>query len=262
MSTRAVRVTDISGYAADSGWRIPWAAKVTAERAVHGDWAGLSDDEAVKYLKRAPTEVRDTAADLGSEFHRMAEEWAQRGEIDAEHYAPEMLGFIPEFRRFLETYEPRFHRAEFVLWNETHGYAGTCDALVSIRGQFGLLDYKSGSMLKAEHAVQLAAYQYAEHIVTAGITRPGGRGKNFYAFDADAQREPMPKTEAAWLLHIRPGVMDLRRVEHTDEAFGVFLDYLRLHREWHKNLARRVIGAKVVGDAESAIAEFNRGVVA
>lgn len=207
----------------------PWAAKVVATYAIEnlGQMVGLAlngdKQGAIDYLKRSPDRDTQRAADIGSEAHDYFEAMAKGESVGRVH--PEMQPFIDHFDAFLQEYTPDFVFLEETVWSEAHDYAGSFDAFAMINGEAAFLDWKTTrSGVHEEVALQLAAYRHADYIV-----RP------------DGSRVPMPKSDGAGVLHVRPEGWSFRPVKVTEDVFEHFL-HLRETFRWEKELKQAVIG--------------------
>ena len=164
--TTVLRVVDKSGPL------VGWAKRETAACAVRNldmllrmREAG-GDAAAVAWLKGIPDFQRDTAADIGTRVHQLAEQLARGAEPDvAEAEAP----YVRAYRDFLATYEPRFLAVEEMVASLRHQYAGTLDAVAIIDGETWLLDVKTGAGLYEETGLQLAGYNFADFIGRPGV---------------------------------------------------------------------------------------------
>ena len=93
---------------------------------------------AVEWLKRIPDYTRDTAADLGTAVHAMAEAIG-RGEPAAVDET--LRPYLAAYRRdFLDAFAPRFLAVEAMVCSERYEYGGTADAFAEIDGEIWLLD--------------------------------------------------------------------------------------------------------------------------
>lgn len=209
-----------------------WAAKMTAEAAVDqfGTLASfVADgrrDDAVDWLKRAHTRSVGDAANVGSEVHEMCERLARGLELPALH--PDIAVFVDHFREFIDIFQPEFLFVEETVWSETHGYAGSFDAIARIGNEVVILDNKTTkSGVHAEVALQLSAYERADYIL-----RP------------DGTQVELPRLDAAAVLHLRPEGWHLVPIQTSDEAFAVFLA-LKEVMEWEKRLSKAVIGKPI-----------------
>jgi hypothetical protein len=209
-----------------------WAAKVTAETAVdqlgavtnlviNGDREG-----AVDYLKRAHTRSVGGSANVGTEVHELAELMSRGLPIPPVH--PDLQPYVDHFSEFLDIFQPEFLHIEETVWSETHGYAGSFDAIARIGNELVIIDNKTTrSGVHAEVALQLSAYERADYIL-----RP------------DGTQVPIPELDAAAVLHLRPEGWKLVPVQTSDEAFAVFLA-LKEVMEWDKRLSKAVIGKPI-----------------
>lgn len=247
-----------------------WAAKMVAEFAVEhiGEVVGIAmtnPEAAVDMLKGTPTRFTKGAADVGSDAHDAFEKIA-KGE--AVRVTPPLKPYIEHFNEFLELAQPEFIFTEETVWNDELGYAGSFDALATIRGDIPgmkgktlFFDWKTTrSGVHEEVALQLSAYRKATHII-----RP------------DGSRVPLPKTDGAAVLLIRPEGWKLVPVEtdvvtlvepvlDPDDPERVIvpgvsvnvLDYFVALREvldWESDVKKRVLGKPVAAGGEFASAK-------
>jgi hypothetical protein len=181
---------------------------------------------AVEWLKRIPDYARDASADLGTAVHAAAEAIA-RGE--SAPVAEEVQPFVTAYRRdFLETFQPCFIAVEAMVCSERYEYGGTADAFVEIDGEIWLLDYKTGSGVYPDTALQLAGLARAQFI---GI--PG-----------DPTQHPVPFATRFGVLHVRPEGARLLPVVVDRATVAAFLDARRLFG-WDQGPAKSVIGEPI-----------------
>jgi hypothetical protein len=209
-----------------------WAAKVTAETAVDqfstlaSFVASGNREDAVDWLKRAHSRNTAGAADVGGDVHDLVELLARGRPLPPVH--PDVQPYLDHFREFLDVFSPDFIFIEETVWSETHGYAGSFDAIARIGSETVIIDYKTTrSGVHAEVALQLSAYERADYIL-----RP------------DGTQEPIPDLDAAAVLHLRPEGWKLVPVQTSDELFDVFLALKQVHR-WDKELSKVVIGQPI-----------------
>ena len=183
------------------------------------------DAAAVNWLKTIPDFKRDSAADVGSRVHRLAEQLA-RG-IEPEVTADE-APFLAAYSDFLDTYRPRFLAVEEMVCSLRYGYGGTLDAIAVIDDETWLLDVKTGAGLYEETGLQLAGYAFATFIGRPGVTR----------------RFRLPRATRFGVIHVRPD--GARLVEyHVDRGtFAAFLEARRLYA-WQQGPGRSVVGGTV-----------------
>jgi hypothetical protein len=220
---------------------VGWAKRETAacavrnlevlERMVQSGGPGA----AVEWLKRIPDYARDTAADLGTAVHAMAEALG-RGEPAAvdESLRPYLLAYR---RDFLDVFAPRFLAVEAMVCSERYEYGGTADAFVEIAGETWLLDYKTGSGVYPDTALQLAGLARAQ----------------FIGYPGDPVQYPVPCATRFGILHIRPDGARLYPVTVNRETVAAFLDARRLFG-WDQGPAKKVIGEPLERAARPAAA--------
>jgi hypothetical protein len=178
---------------------------------------------AVDWLKKIPDYQRDGAAELGTQVHAMAEALG-RGELMTvdEAVRPYLLAYR---RDFLDGFRPRFLAVAAMVCSTRYEYGGTADAFVEIDGEIWLLDYKTGSGVYPDAALQLAGLARAQF-----IGRPG-----------DPRQYPVPPATRFGILHIRPEGARLYPVTVDRETVAAFLDARRLYA-WDQGPAKQVIG--------------------
>jgi hypothetical protein len=190
------------------------------------------DLAARKWIAAISDYKRDTAADLGTEVHRIAEEIGKGQEPDV---APELLPYANTYRVFLDEYQPRFLAIEYMGLNREHGYAGTGDFIAELAGPVAAIDIKSWtkdepipSTYYPETSMQLAACSRFDFIGKAG----------------DDTEYPMPAVEKYGVLLL--GRDDYRLIPYfvTDETFAAFLACLSLYR-WRNGEARTINGVAI-----------------
>jgi len=178
-------------------------------------------DAALQWLKNLPDYQRDTSADLGSRVHAVAEAIAlgQSPEV-TEDEAP----FIEAYRRdFLERHKPTFRAVEFMVYSQRYLYGGTADAAVVIDGELWLIDYKTGTGVYPDTALQLAALRWADW-----QGRPG-----------DPQKYRIPPATRFGVVHIRPEGAQLIPYNVTQDDFAAFLACRQLH-QWVNERAPQI----------------------
>ncbi len=225
-------VTTIIGVLDKSGPLVGWAKREVANAAVRNitvltamiEAAGA--ESAGKWLATIPGYQRDTAADVGTRVHALAEAVSRGLDVtvtDAER------PFIDHYRRFLAEWQPRFLAAEEMVCSLRHGYAGTLDAIVEMAGDVWMLDYKTSKGTYPETALQLAAYANADFIGRPNVAR----------------KFRLPKVTAYGVLHLRPEGFEvvpyMTEEGEAEAAFAAFRDALSLHR-WQTQHAPTVMG--------------------
>lgn len=173
---------------------VPWAAKATAAKAWDSlpqmvaayripqckarkveDKCGRCADCLNRALKGEHKLIRDTAADLGTRIHNMADAHAKGQPLPDD---PEALPFFQQVLRFFDDWGVDIDRdivaAEATVINRQVGYAGTGDLWVWLNladeRRLILVDYKSSSTrpvdsVYLENGMQLAALAHGETVL-------------------------------------------------------------------------------------------------
>ena len=253
-------VTTIIG-ALDKPALLYWAAEQTATCAVDqldtvramvndGDRADV-----IKWLRdarfRRPKGER-TAAELGTAVHEACEQFALTGtrpEVD-----PDVAPFLDQFDRWCDKFQPVYEAAEVTVYSPQYGYAGTCDAFLSVDGVRCIVDYKTSkksvdargkatSPYPEQVALQLAAYRYAE---LAAVWRPRRmeqfRRRYYLLGEAEkAMAVPVPEVDIGLVIHITPEHCEAWPMECGAEIHKAFLYVLEAAR-WMFQTSKTVMG--------------------
>ncbi|MFI8263693.1 hypothetical protein [Streptomyces sp. NPDC085665] len=221
-----------------------WAARMAAETAIRNlpavaSIAERDEDGAIDYVRNAHVRYTKIRAKVGSEAHDMFERMVRLEEIGRVH--PDLEPYRIGFAEFLTAVRPELVRAEDIAWSDTHGYAGSFDALLRVwLGEDGkptpdrsgtphllMVDWKTSKSTYPDVALQLAAYAHADRIISS-----------------DGTSEPMPEVDGAAVLHITPDQWAFKPVRIDEEVFGVFLT-LRSVFEWDRTISKTVIGRAI-----------------
>lgn len=198
-------------------WAIPYGAKHVAERAVfqHAELAErLSSDDpldwTLKWLKKAPFERRDAAADAGTARHGYLEDRLNGFGVPDDLSPAEVA-----IEQFLAVYRPEPVLVESQVVSIAEGYAGSADAFVRIYGKTYILDLKTANHAATDHKarLQLAAYRYADLV-----------------FEDDVDLGPVPICDGALILAVprdNAPAWQLLEVPAGPEEYRRFLDYKR-----------------------------------
>ena len=248
-----------------------WAAEQTAIAAINSARtleARVEEegaDTVVKWLRDARfrrDRTQRTAAELGTEVHAACETYAltgQRPEVDAE-----VQPFLDQFDRWAQEFQPEYQAAEVTVYHPGYGYAGTCDAFLTVGGVRCIVDYKSSrksfdnrgnpTTPYPEVALQLAAYRHAELAAVWQPRRMEQYRRRYYLL-GQAEREmavPVPEVDTGLVIHITPDHCDAYPVECGPDIFEAFL-FVQEAARWQFQTSKSVIG-RPLEPAKEAVA--------
>jgi hypothetical protein len=192
-----------------------WYGQQAALEAYDGSEHLLMErDSAIRWLANAGNRKKDEAARLGSAIHRYADELATTGTMPLVH--PDAVPFVASLAAWVADHPHLVALSEFVVGHRTlgHFYMGTADQVMDIDGELLLVDLKTGKGIWPEHRLQLAAYRYADFMLSDGI------------------ETAIPTVDGCAILHVRPEGTELIRVKAEHEEFEAFLACLDLWR-WY-----------------------------
>ncbi|MFJ5924839.1 hypothetical protein ACIQF6_19775 [Kitasatospora sp. NPDC092948] len=190
-----------------------WSAGMAAECAVTDlevvqRIAARDRQAAVDFLKYAGKRYTKVRADVGSLVHDYFELRLRGEEVPYPHHDVEP--YVPHIEAWLDRYQPELLHAEDVAWSRGHEYAGSFDFMVKINGRTILGDLKTSKSVYLSVAYQLAAYAYADDLITV-----------------DRKIQAFPKIDAGAVLHITPARAEFRPVKIDHAIFGRFLNLRR-----------------------------------
>ncbi|MEW2302589.1 hypothetical protein AB0958_21895 [Streptomyces sp. NPDC006655] len=241
-----------------------WGQKLVAETAVKS-FAFLSqmietagEDAAVEYLKNAPGRYTKMRANVGSDAHDLFERMIRGEAVGRVH--PDLEPYRRGFAEFLRMVNPELVRAEDIAWSDTHGYAGSFDAILRVwvikrldgkliidptRGPDSepvllIVDWKTSKDTYPDVALQMSAYAHADKLI-----------------DSEGAEHPMPEFDGAAVLHITPDSWAFKPVDISDKVFAVFLA-LRQVFDWDRDLSREVLGRPLARSAGKVVTGTQR----
>lgn len=166
---------------------------------------------AIDHLVGASYRKSDKAKDVGSEVHEIAEAMANGWPIPEVEHAEDVAPFVKGLELFFAEWRPEFIATEVTVFNVAQGYAGSFDGIMRAAGSTWLIDWKTtkpgkeGHGIYPEYGLQLAAYRYAEFMVTR-----------------DGTRQPMPPVDGCLGINIRPGQYAVIPVRADERVFAAF----------------------------------------
>lgn len=222
-------ITNIIGMKSKPLFRAGLKKAARYASANRGALAGLTEDEVFKLVSNPPDEENGPSA-IGDLVHKWIEEFIvsggqgpPRGDVEA---APNTARWM--FERFISDFhtprQPRYTDAEFTVWSNKYGYAGTADFSAMLWGHHTLVDTKTGKATYPEVAMQLAAIAHADVVLAP-----------------DGTESRVPEYTRFGVLHVRPRSAKLHPVFNIEEAFQAFLG-LKAVFDWNINYAPRSIG--------------------
>lgn len=207
-------VTTILGGGIPKPALIRWAPKVVAEWVANPENRSELDSllygsttDAIKFLAGLPNQLRDDAAERGTEVHDLAEQLNLTGEVNA---PDDLLGFITGYLDFMDTWQITPVLAENIAGNREHWYSGKFDLIATspylAGGRPVMIDLKTSKGVYFETALQCAAYARAE----------------FY-MDADGKETPFPELAATYVAHVTPMDRDGLNARYEGRPLGTSL---------------------------------------
>lgn len=161
-------------------------------------------------LRRAATEERDKAAQLGTAVHAAAAEGLALTDV-----GPDVA---PRLRQYLDWRQKsgvEILASEFQCWNLTVGYAGTADLLGRFPdGSTWLVDIKTGKGVYGEHALQLMAYLMAEFVGSDDVV------------DEELSRA-LALAKGVAVLHLGADSWEFHSLEASKDVWAAFQGLLR-----------------------------------
>lgn len=105
---------------------------------------------------KADMNASDNGKSKGKEIHRAIDDYCEFGMIDiSEEYRP----YLDNFIRYIDEHQYEIVASEVMLYHPVYNYAGTIDIIVTDKkGEYGLIDNKTGDLQPKLHAIQLQAY--------------------------------------------------------------------------------------------------------
>lgn len=277
-------VTTILG-ALDKPALLYWAAQQTADAAIDNlaTWQAMLEErgrgETAKWLRdarfRRPRNIL-SATDLGTITHKVCETYALTGtkpdrafvedlvehaggrDVDIAEEAATIGRMLNQFDDWLHRFQPSYQATEVCVYNPTFGYAGQCDAFLTIDGVRFIVDYKtsrepldSRGNLKTPYpeqvGLQLAAYRNAEH---AAVWRPRRteKWKRRYYLLGPTEREmavPVPEVDTGLVIQISPESCESYPIRCDKPVHTAFLYTLEVFR-WLNETSKTVMSDPLV----------------
>lgn len=248
-------------------WSAEQAAKaaVASARTLPARIDEEGEEAVVKWLRdarfRRPKGER-SAAELGTAVHEACEQFALTGtrpEVD-----DEVTPFLDQFDAWCQRFQPVYEAAEMTVYSPSYGYAGTCDAFLTVDGTRFVVDYKTSkkstdtrgkatSPYPEQVALQLAAYRHAEFAAAWAPRRMEQFRRRYYLL-GPAEREmsvPVPEVDTGLVIHITPEHCEAWPMECGPDVFEAFLFVTEAAR-WLFQTSKTVMGLPLQPPAVAA----------
>ncbi len=181
-----------------------------ANKKLAEGWELLGIYQIVRPVRR-PNQVRDEAADFGTQAHILVEQIIQGLEPEI---PPEMVPVVDSFSAWRRQARLDIRLTETMVYSARYRYPGAMDAVAYRSGKLVALDSKTSNGLYPEYALQVAAHARALEEMT-------GR--------------PVSEARAAHLGKREPE-FEARKVVDIDAAFDAFRAALFLWRSMRQEL--------------------------
>lgn len=116
----------------------------------------------VQTLSKVPWQYKEVRRNLGSAAHKIAEQVSIGQDVDVEALGSDLKPYVKSLVEWFDANRPVVLASEMTVANHSHGYAGTLDMVVDLNGERLVIDFKTSKDTHKEHALQLAAYRFAE----------------------------------------------------------------------------------------------------
>ncbi len=168
---------------------IPWVRNMALESVKETLYEHLEEsidshwvEEIIEQARRRPDQIRDQAADFGTQAHILIEQIIQGLEPDI---PIEMEPVVQSFTNWRQDSGLEIQLTETMVFSGKYRYAGAMDAVAYRNGQLVALDWKTGNGLYPDHLLQVAAYAKAleemsgESVTEAWAVRLGKKAPEF-----------------------------------------------------------------------------------
>lgn len=159
--------------------------------------------------RKSHRQVKEQAADIGTQAHRWLERYSRTGEVPHEEVSDEVLSCVNAGLDWINGHNSVVVACERPVYSKNHRVAGTLDQLAMIAGKLCVVDFKTSAGLYPEFYLQTAAYaaMYEEETgekVGRWLVRLGKNGE-FEAHELHGQKKDWAAFLAAHKLGKRIG---------------------------------------------------------
>lgn len=201
-------------------WLLPWYKNLVAGQIqMMPNISEQSKPALMQIAKSADDLARDSAANEGTEAHKLIENYLATGQQPQPALnAPAVVAFYA-FREWEEQSGIRVTLSEQMVYHPYLSYAGTIDAVGEDEdGKYILLDWKSGNRIYNEAGTQLAAY------AVAFATRYGYLAKDTRAICVRIDKNT--------------GKFEAKEVRSIEEEFSYFTQLLAVYNNRNRKVWR------------------------
>lgn len=187
---------------------MPWAVKMTRDYWLNALASGRTDHDKIhKESWNAHKNFSKAAADIGTNVHAYAEA-ALKGLPLPALATDEAKRGAEAFHKWQSAHTIKLLSSERRVFSLEHYFAGTCDLVAEIDGEYCVGDFKTSSGIYPEMRLQTAAYQHA------------------------IQEEKGFKVDARWIVRFdkKTGEFEAKRFTDFELDFKGFRSALELHR--------------------------------
>lgn len=119
----------------------------------------------IETAKREYRRLKQEAADLGTEIHKLCEQWIKGKKIQLPEDERIRNGYMA-FQKFVMEHNYNFIESEKIGYSKQHNFAGIIDSIAEENGKLILIDFKSSKGIYSEMLLQTAGYQliYEEEV--------------------------------------------------------------------------------------------------
>lgn len=170
MENILTRINDIKNYTSlynrevcytYNGYPIPRVTEILS-LMLHEEYL-MAWANGIGFKHKKYDDIRQDAADIGSEVHSLIEEFLQNGYISKsmETIRNEVKNAFKSFQNWWEIIKQNTYRIIYQEYKLTCPYfGGTLDMLIEINGKKYLVDFKTSNHVGYKYYLQLAAYRY------------------------------------------------------------------------------------------------------
>jgi len=147
---------------------IPWAANMAVDYIKNNlkrdDLITQKDfDLVLDQARKAHTQKRDKAGDIGKEAHKLCENWIKSKDGNVKKSkSPQVNKMVRNFCEWANKNKVKFIASEKKVFSEKYWFCGTYDFLCEIDKKIWLGDIKTGSGIYPDMFFQTAGYQICE----------------------------------------------------------------------------------------------------